>query len=99
MARKLIINPDQTKIWYKDNHIHREILPAVIYPNGDKKWFLCNLKHRECDLPAVEYTNGTKIWFCSGLLHREDGPAVIYSNGDKEWHENGRLILWEKFKS
>jgi hypothetical protein len=34
---------------------------VIVYPNGDKAWFLNGLRHRE-DGPAEEYSTGTKAW-------------------------------------
>ena len=58
--------------------------------NGDKRWFLNGILHRE-DGPAVEYSNSDKEWWLNGKRHREDGPALEWSNGEKEWFLNGKL--------
>jgi hypothetical protein len=49
-------------------------------------------KHREGDLPAIEYKDGTKIWYMSGVKHRDNGlPAVIFPDGHQEWWVDGKL--------
>jgi hypothetical protein len=49
-------------------------------------------KHREEDLPAIEYKDGTKIWYKNGVKHRDgDLPAVVFPDGHQEWWVNGKL--------
>jgi len=60
----------------------------VLYPNGDKSWYIHEERHRK-DGPAVEEANGTKYWYLHGKLHREDGPAVEWDDGTKEWWVHG----------
>ena len=38
---------------------------VMVYPNGDKYWFLNGKLHRE-DGPAYEHANGTKSWYLNG---------------------------------
>lgn len=41
----------------KNNQLHREDGPAVIWSNGDKYWYLDgHIHHKEC-------ADGSKIWF------------------------------------
>jgi hypothetical protein len=68
------------------NYIKYEV---IVYPNGDKAWFLNGKFHRE-DGPAVEDSDGDKGWYLNGKLHREDGPAIERINGDKFWYLNGK---------
>lgn len=64
----------------------------VVNPeNGSKKWFVNALRHRDSDLPAVEWTDGSKFWYCKGQLHRADGPAIEWKDGTREWYSNGLL--------
>ena len=98
MSRKLIVT-EEKRTWYLGRYIHRDILPAVIFKNGDKQWWFDGCKHRDNDLPAIDYKSGLKIWMFMGRVHREDGPSVIYPNGDREWHDFGKLIKWEKAKN
>jgi len=59
-----------------------------VYANGNKRWHLNGLLHRE-DGPAIENTDGSKGWFLNGDRHREDGPACEYADGSKAWYLNG----------
>ena len=55
--------------------------------DGTKFWYFNGLRHRENDLPAVEYIDGTKLWYLNGRCHREnDLPAIEKTNGDKLWY-------------
>lgn len=77
-----------SKVWYKDNMIHRDFGPArIVYDIS-------------CDITIIEYykngviDNGNKParvhfskkrikseeWFCNGQYHNIDGPAIIYYN-------------------
>ena len=48
-------------------------------------------RHRDRDLPAIEYANGDKEWWFYGKRHRDNGPAVII--GDKQyWFKYGEFI-------
>ena len=85
-----IIDLDGDKFWYNDKgQYHREKGPAIIYQNGDKKWYLNGKRHRK-DGPAVELKNGYKSWHINGERHREDGPAIEYSGKLKAWYLNGK---------
>ena len=49
-------------------------------------------KHREGDLPAIEYKDGTKIWYKNGVKHRDGNlPAVVFPDGHQEWWVKGKL--------
>jgi hypothetical protein len=70
--------------------------PAVIYANGNKKWYINDKCHRDGDEPAIIFANGTKHWFVTDKLHRDnDQPAVICANGDKYWFINDKFIRKE----
>ena len=64
----------------------------VFYSNGCKE-FLNDEgeRHRENDLPAMEYDNGELRWYINGKCHRENGPAIISANGTKYWYINNNL--------
>ena len=67
--------------------------PAIIYYDGEKRWFKNGQLHRDNDLPAIEYENGSKEWWINGKLHRENNlPSIIYSSGIKAWYKNGVFI-------
>ena len=74
---------------YKNEKLHRDDGPAVIYSNGNKTWYKNGELHRD-DGPAVIRNDGTKGWYKNGLCHREDGPAVIFSDGYQAWYKNGK---------
>jgi len=65
------------------------------------EWYLDGKRHREGDLPAIEYDNGTKSWWKNGLRHRDDGPAVEDSGGKAWWvdgllhRKDGCAVVWE----
>jgi len=63
-----IIDEYGTQRWFnKDGERHRENdLPAVIYKNGYKAWWVNGKLHRENDLPAIIYEDGSKQWFKNG---------------------------------
>lgn len=49
------------KVWYKKGFIHREIGPAMMWPNGRKKWAKYGLPWRRRG-PVSTYPNGFIIW-------------------------------------
>ena len=71
-------------------------LPAVEDVDiGAKEWWVNGQRHRDEDLPAVEYDNGDgdgdKYWYVNGELHREGGlPAIQCTDGEKWWYVNGK---------
>ena len=70
--------------WYKDDVLHREDGPAVIWCAGAREWYLDGKLHRVGG-PAIEYPNGTKKWCVNGYFHRLDGPAIEWEDGSTEW--------------
>jgi hypothetical protein len=90
MRNGLIIKPGGTKRWYKDDKLHREDGPAVLYPNGNKQYYRNGLLHRD-DGPATIEDYEYK-WYIHGKLHREDGPAVIHANGEQDWCLNNKYL-------
>ena len=68
-----------------------------VFENGTTDWFLNGRRHRENDLPAIEWANGTNQWWVDHKLHREDGfPAIEWADGSKEWWVNGVLEMTER---
>ena len=67
----------------------------VLWPDGDKFWYLNGLSHRE-DGPAIELANGYKAWWFNGERHREDGPAIERPDGTKEWWLYGKYYETEE---
>lgn len=76
-------------IWTLNGLLHRRILPAIEYSDGEKRWFRHDILHRE-EGPAIECPNGGKRWYRNGKLHREDGPAFEDPSG-KAWYYHGDL--------
>lgn len=56
---------DGTQRWFKNNKLHRDTDPAIIYANGTKVWYKKGDRHR-LDGPAVENRDGTKYWYYEG---------------------------------
>lgn len=84
-------NISGTQCWYKNDKIHRDTGPAVIYADGSKFWYKDGKFHRECG-PAIMYADQSKECWVNGKLHCDDSPAVIYSCGYKEWFKDGQEI-------
>jgi hypothetical protein len=60
---------------------------------GRKEWWVNGKKHRDDDLPAIEFSNGSKYWYVNGKRHRgDDKPAVESKDDDvKIWYVNDKL--------
>ena len=74
---------------YKNDELHRDNGPAVVYKDGTEEWYKDGKRHRD-DGPAVIDTDGYQVWYKNGKRHRDDGPAVIVSDGSKVWYKNGK---------
>lgn len=103
----LVISSDgTTKLWFKDDQLHREDGPAVeITTDSTKLWYQYGEYHRDeidpktgLSLPAIEYSSGTKEWYINGKRHRFDGAAIEYEDGDKEWFLDGKQSTEEEVK-
>lgn len=79
MRNGLHIHSNGTKMWYKNDLLHREDGPAIEYMDGTKHWCKDGKYHRN-NGPAIEYSSGTKEWHQDGLL-----ISVQYSNGLQFW--------------
>ena len=63
---------DGIAAYYKNGYAHREDGPAVIYPDGTKKWLIHGNLHRE-DGPAIEWADGAVEYYLHGIyLSSED---------------------------
>jgi len=62
------------KYWCNNaGKVHRDNdMPAVIYEDGSKEWYVNGLRHRDNDLPAVIFKNGYKAWYVNGELIRSE---------------------------
>jgi len=65
-----IIDEWGNKEWRnKADQLHRENdLPAVIWKNGTKAWWVNGKQHRDNDQPAAICWNGTNVWFINDEL-------------------------------
>jgi hypothetical protein len=71
----------------------------VTYIDGHILHTLNGKRHRDGDLPAVEWVNGDKSWYIHGKLHRENGPAVEFVNGDKWYYlDNQRYATEQSYR-
>lgn len=91
MKNGLIVDDNGTQKWYKNDYLHRENGPAVIWKSGDKEYRINGQLHRE-DGPAIEYTN-VHMWYFNDKLHRIDGAAVIdFFEDSKEYWYKGKEV-------
>lgn len=61
---------------------NRKDMPAVIEPDGTKKWYRNGLLHRKYDRPAIICRNGDLSYYKKGKRHRrDDKPAMIQLDG------------------
>ena len=97
MKQGLYINKLGVKRWYKDDELHCDDGPAVVFFNSSKCWYQWGKIHRT-NGPAVEYDDGTTKWYNTGKLHRTDGPAVEFSGGRKLWYLNGEEFTQEQWQ-
>ena len=58
---------DQTIRYYKNNQLHKEDGPALIFQNGDVEYYLNGLFHNE-NGPAIIYEY-IKIWYYKGVKY------------------------------
>ena len=71
MDSKLTIDKLGNKIWKLPNgNYHREDGPAVEWGNGDKSWWLNDLRHRE-DGPAIDNGDDYKWWYLNNVEYTE----------------------------
>jgi len=75
----------------EDGLRHNDDGPAVIMPNGTKKWYQHGELHRDDDQPAIHTYDGLQKWYQHGKLHRINKPAVVKENGNEEYYLNGLL--------
>lgn len=65
---------DGIKKHYLGSHLHRELGPAIEYPDGSGEWFLNGKRHR-IGGPAVDGVNGQYEWWEDGKKIQPD-PAI-----------------------
>ena len=75
--QKPIVSKDVQGITYKvKGKLHREDGPAVIYPNGTKRWHINGKLHRT-DGPAVEYATGEEEYWINGERVTKEDLALF----------------------
>ena len=60
------INPHQEEHWYKNDKVHRDDGPAIVYSNT-QIWYQNGKRHRE-DGPAYVGPGGLKYWYNNDKL-------------------------------
>ena len=74
MRNGLVVD-DGVQRWYKDDKLHREDGPAVVWADGTQEWWREGKQHRE-DGPAVVWADGTQEWWREGERIECSGDAV-----------------------
>lgn len=77
MANLPILNKERSLCWYKNDKLHREDGPAVIYENGSQEWYFNGELHRDNDAPIQNVTI-----LPSPGSNRQALPNSIYVNND-----------------
>ena len=98
---KLTVETDENgKITYRnaDGKLHNAHEPAVIYPDGDKAYYLNGERHNP-NGPAIIRPDGGKSYCINGEFHNPHGPAVVESDGYKAYYINGKRLTEAEFKA
>ena len=74
----------------KKGRFHCDGGPALVYPDGEKRWYRNGKEHND-NGPAVVWADGTKWWYQHGLLHNDNGPATVCPDGTEGWFQHGLL--------
>lgn len=80
--------------YYRNNKLHREDGPAIIFAAGEQRWYIDGRLHRE-DGPAIIYANGYEEWYHCGMLHRDDGPATKLGETYGWWLNNKQYTFMQ----
>lgn len=71
---EILHTPQGDVVWHgQDGYPHCETGPAIVFPNGDREWWVMGQLHR-LDGPAIERADGTREWWRDGARW-ENGPA------------------------
>jgi hypothetical protein len=82
------IDEDGIQHWYKNDELHRDDGPAVVFPDGTQIWYKNGKLHRD-DGPAI--INGIKMENGIETIQVEhNGPARILASGTQYWYQNGK---------
>ena len=86
------------KEWWIDGERHRGTGsdprgegpdPALIYYDGNQKWFRHGKLHRGFDLPA-HTTHYDEFWFQDGELHRDNDKPAHIRGWESKWYQHGK---------
>jgi len=72
MRNGLVVD-DGVQRWYKDDKLHKEDGPAVVWADGTQEWWREGKLHRE-DGPAVVRADGRQRWFREGKFIESPKP-------------------------
>lgn len=62
----------------------------LVIDDGETRWLLNSLTHRDNDLPAV--VRGEEcFYFFMNKVHRDKGPAAIFAHSTQIW-KHGKYI-------
>lgn len=86
------------KYYNSDGRIHNPNGPAVVYPDGNKAYYINGELHNP-DGPAVIHPNGYKEYFINGERHNANGPAIVGADGIKFYYIKGERLSETKFKA
>ena len=91
MKNGIVVDKYGTKFHYKDDELHKEDGPAVIYANGIVEYRIEGKRHRE-EGPAVVHLDAKEEYWIDGKKHRENAPAVIRADCVLEYWINGERV-------
>ena len=81
-----------------DGKLHNPDGPAVIYPDGDKAYYINGHLHNE-NGPAIIRPDGGKSYCINGEFHNPHGPAIVYPDGHEAYYINGNMLTEAEFKA
>ena len=81
-----------------DGKLHNAHEPAVIYPDGDKAYYLNGHLHNE-NGPAIIRLDGGKSYCINGEFHNPHGPAIVYPDGHEAYYINNNMLTEADFKA
>ena len=97
---KLTVETDEngTIMYFNaDGDSHNPNGPAIIYPDGDKRYYI-NGKLHNPDGPAIVWPDGYKEHWINGKRHNPHGPAVVFADGDRAYYIKGEELTEAEFK-
>lgn len=89
MRHTKVTTPDGIIVYRRYNKFHRDDGPALIYPNGEERWYKNGKLHRE-DGPAITRANGNYEWHFNGTAFTFDVWCNILK---KTPEEKAKLLL------